>query len=152
LVVLDEAANIAPVPNLDEIASTGIGQGIQLLTVFQDLAQVRTRYGTRAATIINNHPVKVFATGISDPETLDYIKRVIGEGEFRQRSETAAGQGRGSFTEASTYRELAPANVVREAQPGSALLINGNKPLARLSLRPWFAEPDLQKLVKPEQA
>src|SRR6185312_3885168 len=47
LIVLDEAANIAPLPDLDVLASSGAGQGIQLVTVFQDLAQVQARYGKR---------------------------------------------------------------------------------------------------------
>jgi type IV secretory pathway TraG/TraD family ATPase VirD4 len=51
LIVLDEAANIAPVPDLDVIASTGAGQGIQLVTVFQDLVQGTAVYGGRAKTI-----------------------------------------------------------------------------------------------------
>ncbi len=38
LVVLDEAANIAPLRDLDTLASTAAGQGIQLVTVWQDLA------------------------------------------------------------------------------------------------------------------
>jgi len=38
LVVLDEAANIAPLPRLDQLAATGAGQGLQLVTVVQDLA------------------------------------------------------------------------------------------------------------------
>ncbi len=33
-----------------------------------------------------------------------------------------------SATEGSTYRDLAPANVVREAQRGSALLVYGHLP------------------------
>ena len=148
LIVLDEAANTAPVPALDVIASTGAGQGIQLVTVFQDLAQVQSRYGRRAPTIINNHRAKVFATGIGDPDTLSYIRQVTGDGEFRQRSETAGDKGRASATEGSTYRDLAPANVVREAKPGSALLVYGHLPAARLSLRPWFQEPELRELVE----
>ena len=39
LVVLDEAANIAPVPDLDTLAATAAGHGIQLVTVWHDLAQ-----------------------------------------------------------------------------------------------------------------
>jgi type IV secretion system protein VirD4 len=148
LIVLDEAANTAPTPDLDVIASTGAGQGIQLVTVFQDLAQIESRYGKRAQTIINNHRAKVFATGIGDPDTLHYIRQVTGDGEFRQRSETAGEKGRASATEGSTYRDLAPANVVREAQRGSALLVYGHLPAARLSLRPWFEEPDLRELVE----
>ena len=117
LVVLDEAANIAPIPNLDEIASTGAGQGIQLLSVFQDLAQLHSRYGRRAQTIVNNHRAKLFGTGISDPETLTYVSRVVGAAEFSQRSQTAGKKGQRSTTEGSTYRDLTPANVIREAKP-----------------------------------
>jgi type IV secretion system protein VirD4 len=92
LIVLDEAANTAPTPDLDVIASTGAGQGIQLITVFQDLAQIESRYGKRAPTIINNHRAKVFAAGISDPQTLTYIRQVTGDGEFRPAKRDGRGE------------------------------------------------------------
>jgi type IV secretion system protein VirD4 len=38
LVVLDEAANVAPLADLDVLASTAAGHGVQLVTVWQDLA------------------------------------------------------------------------------------------------------------------
>jgi len=148
LIVLDEAANIAPVPDLDVIASTGAGQGIQLVTVVQDLAQLTSVYGRRAQTTMNNHRAKVIATGSSDPDTLDWVRQVTGDGEFRQRSETAGEKGHASATEGSTYRHLAPANVVREAKPGSALLVYSHLPAAWLTLRPWFEEPDLRVLTE----
>jgi type IV secretion system protein VirD4 len=147
LIVLDEAAHIAPVPHLDEIAATGGGQGIQLLSVFQDLAQVHARYGKRAQTIVNNHRARVFGAGVGDPETLRYVSQVTGDAEFRQRSETAGEKGRRSATEGSTFRDLAPANVIREARPGTALLIYGNLPPARLALRPWFEDEGLKTMV-----
>ena len=40
LVVLDEAANIAPLSDLDVLASTASSHGIQLVTVWQDFAQI----------------------------------------------------------------------------------------------------------------
>ncbi|MGA7304303.1 MAG: type IV secretory system conjugative DNA transfer family protein, partial [Rhodothermales bacterium] len=135
LLLLDEAANIAPIPDLDAIASTGAGEGIQLLSVFQDMAQVGTVYGKRAATIVNNHRAKMFGAGISDRETLEYISRVAGSAEFEQRSRSRAERGRRSMTEGDTYRDLAPANVVREHKPGSALLMYGALPMAKLDLR-----------------
>ncbi len=45
LVVLDEAANIAPLSDLDTLASTASSHGIQLVTVWQDFAQIEARYG-----------------------------------------------------------------------------------------------------------
>ncbi|MCA1679913.1 MAG: TraG/TraD/VirD4 family protein, partial [Actinobacteria bacterium] len=40
-----ECANVAPLANLDELASTGPGQGVQLLSVFQNVSQIRARWG-----------------------------------------------------------------------------------------------------------
>lgn len=148
LIVLDEAANIAAPPELDVIASSGAGQGIQLVTVFQDLAQVSARYGNRAQTIINNHRARAFCAGIGDPETLGYVSQIVGDAEYRQRSETAGERGYSTATEASAYRDLAPANVVRGAEPGSALLIYGHLPPARLRLRPWFEDGRLRDLAE----
>lgn len=136
LLVLDELANIAPIPNLDEVASTGAGQGIQLLSIFQDMAQIKARYGESAAqTITNNHRAKLFGSGISDPDTLSYISRVVGTGEFEHRSDTADDKGGAARTQASIYRELTPANVVREAKRGTGLLVYGHLPPAKIRMR-----------------
>ena len=68
LLALDEAANIAPLPNLDEIASTGPGQGVQLLTILQNISQASDRWGKdRAETIIANHRARLFCSGIGEP-------------------------------------------------------------------------------------
>jgi len=146
LLALDELANIAPIPNLAEIASTGAGQGVQLLSVFQDLAQVRSRYGRQASTIVNNHRATVLGSGISDPDTLSYVSRVLGAGEFEQRSRSTGEKGRRSETEGDTYRDLAPANFVRERDPGTGLLVYGHLPPAKIKLRPWYEDRELRRL------
>jgi type IV secretion system protein VirD4 len=146
LLALDELANIAPIPNLAEIASTGAGQGVQLLSVFQDLAQVSARYGRQASTIVNNHRATVLGSGISDPDTLSYVSRVLGAGEFEQRSRSTGEKGRRSETEGDTYRDLAPANFVRERDPGTGLLVYGHLPPAKIKLRPWYEDRELRRL------
>jgi len=148
LLVLDEAANIAAVPSLDTLAATAAGQGIQLVSIFQDLAQIRERYGTRALTIVNNHRAKLIGSGIADPDTLDYAARVLGDEEIRQLSSTAGQEGRASTTESTTYRSIAPAHVLRQARPGSAVLIYGSLPPAQVQLRPWFADRHLTRLAR----
>lgn len=148
LIVLDEAAHIAPLPHLDEIAATGAGQGIQLLSVFQDLAQIQVRYGRRAQTILNNHAARVFGAGLADPEALRYLSQISGAAEYRQRSETAGQGGRRSATEASTFGELAPANLVREGAPGTAVLVYGHLAPVRMRLRPWYEDRGLTDLVE----
>jgi type IV secretion system protein VirD4 len=141
LVVLDEAANIAPLPDLDVIASTGAGHGVQLLTVLQDLAQAQERWGReRADTIVNNHRARVIAGGAADERTLEYIARLLGDTEIRQHSSTTGEPGRHSTTTSSGYRPLAPANVIREAPTGSALLLYGNLRPAWIRFRPFYRE------------
>jgi type IV secretion system protein VirD4 len=139
LVVLDEAANIAPLPDLDVIAATGAGHGVQLVTVLQDLAQAHDRWGRdRADTIVNNHRARVIAGGVGDERTLDYVNRVLGDTRVRHESSTSGDPGRRSTTVSSAFRPLAPGHVVREAKPGSALLLYGNLPPAWIRFRPWY--------------
>ena len=142
LVLLDELANIAPVPGLDEPASTAAGMGVQPVSVCQDIAQLQARFGRRAGTIVNNHRAKLAGRGISDIGTLDYFTRLIGSGEFEQRSVSTSGggQGRRSRTEGDTYRELAPAHVLRQSRAASALMIYGSLPPTTVGLRPWYDE------------
>jgi len=146
LLVLDECANIAPLPDLATLASTGAGQGIQLITVFQDMAQITAVYGRdRAPTIVTNHRAKIILSGIADTPTLDYVSRLLGDQETQHTSSTSGSEGRNSKTESTTYRALTPANTLREMKPGQGLLVYGHLPPAKLTLRMWFKNKRLQK-------
>lgn len=147
LVVGDELANIAPIRSLPQIASTGAGQGIQLVSIFQDLAQLEERWGRAWRTVASAHRAKLFGTGIGDPGTLAYIRELTGESEYEQRSDTSGFLGQHSQTVGTTYRSIAPSHVVREAEPGTAVLIYGNLPPARLELRRWYADRRLRRLA-----
>jgi len=148
LLLLDECANIAPFPGLDEVASTAAGLGVQLVTAFHDVSQAQARFGRRAATIVNNHHAKLVGRGVSDVETLDYFTRLIGAGEFEQRSvSTQRGErARRSQTEGDTYRELAPAHVLRQSKEAEAVLVYGSLPPTTITLRPWFEDDTLRRL------
>ncbi|MGH9067569.1 MAG: type IV secretory system conjugative DNA transfer family protein, partial [Acidimicrobiales bacterium] len=147
LVVLDEAANIAPLAELDSVASTAASHGIQLVTVWQDMAQVAARYGARAATVVNNHRGKVVLSGISDPATLDHVSVLIGDEEVAQSSTTTDPGGGRSTTRSTASRRLAPADALRRISPGEGVLVYGHLPPARLRLRPWFADRRLSGKV-----
>jgi type IV secretion system protein VirD4 len=146
LLVLDEAANIAPIRDLDSLASTGAGLGIQLVTVCQDLAQFATRYGPeRARTIANNHRAKLTLSGVSDLTTLDLVSGLAGEQAVREESVTAdLRDGRRTRSSSVAFRRLAPPDEIRRIDPGTGILIYGHLPPARLRLRPWFADRRLR--------
>jgi len=139
LVVLDEAAHIAPLPELDGLAATCASHGIQLVTVWQDLAQVRARYGSRAPTVLNNHRAKLFLPGVADPDTLDYASRLIGDEEIEVPSMTRDATGGRSTTSTRGPRRLLPPEELRCLGRGQAVLVYGTLPPARLRLRPWWA-------------
>jgi hypothetical protein len=66
-VCLDEAGNCAAIKKLPQLATTGRGQGIQLLTIWHDEAQLQHRYGHRASTVLNGHRAKLLLSGQADP-------------------------------------------------------------------------------------
>jgi type IV secretion system protein VirD4 len=151
LVVLDEAANIAQLEELDTVASTSSGQGIALVSVWQDLAQIQARYGPRWATILNNHRAKLVLGGISDPSTLEHVARVTGEAQIDVVSRTHDKGGRFAATWGPAWRSLiAPADL-RTMPNGCGVLVYGGLPPAMVRLRPWFKEKRLARLVARSQ-
>jgi len=138
LLVLDELANVAPVPRLEVLASTGRDQGIQQLSILQDFSQLEERYGPRRArTIVNNHHAKLVLSGQSDQATLDLVGQLLGDEEIDQHS-VAVADGRTTRTTSSHFRRLAPPDAARQQAGGGGILIYGNLPPARIELSPWF--------------
>jgi type IV secretion system protein VirD4 len=136
LLVIDEAANIAPLPDLAQIASTARGVGIQLVTVWQDFAQLQARYGTFAQTVINNHRAKVVLSGVSDAPTLEYISRLIGDEARTETSQVRDQTGNvRSTSEVVRHQPLAPPAQLRQADFLYGVLVYGSLAPARLRLR-----------------
>lgn len=147
LVVLDEAAHIAPVRNLPELAATGPEPGIQLVSVFHDTAQITAAYGRRAATVIANHRARLYLPGIGDPDTLQQLSRSLGD-THQERRQTSRGPAGDTVTTIDTQRPLLPAHELRELPEGEALLVYGTLPPARLRLRPWYRDRQLRRLAE----
>lgn len=143
LLMLDEAANIAPLRNLDTIAATGAGQGIQLCTVWQDLAQLDALYTRRAATVINGHRARIHLAGQADLGTLDQLSRHIGDDELVRPAPTWSSDGRRSLTEHATDVRLAPIDYLRQMPTGDAIVLYGNLPPIRLRTLPYGDDPML---------
>jgi type IV secretion system protein VirD4 len=150
LLCLDEAGNVAPLPNLAEIASTAPSHNIQLVTIFHDLAQARTRYGTQAETVVNSHRARMLLPGVADLETLRYFAGLTGEEEARDRTHTT-GAGGASRTMSRRRRPLIAAEALRQLPDRHALLLYGRLPPTRLRLRLWFEDRRLRTLARPSR-
>jgi type IV secretion system protein VirD4 len=145
-VCLDEAGNCAAIKKLPQLATTGRGQGIQLLTVWHDEAQLAYRYGRSATTVLNGHRAKLVLSGQADPASLELASKLVGDQAITHVSQTS-GDGRHSQTESVSYRRLLPPEAVRQLKPKRALLVYGHLPPVRIRLRPWFHSPRLRKLA-----
>jgi type IV secretory pathway TraG/TraD family ATPase VirD4 len=147
LLCLDELGNVAPLPNLAEIASTAPSHNIQLVSVFHDLAQARARYGRQAETVINSHRARMLLPGVADLDTLRYFSGLIGDAAIRERTQTT-GAGYQTRSESHARRPLAPPERLRQLPEGHALLVYGRLPPAIIRLRMWFADRRLRRLAE----
>jgi hypothetical protein len=121
LLCLDEAANVAPLPNLAEIAATAAGQGVQVLSVFQNLSQISERWGReRADTLIANHTARLFGSGIADRATLDCPLRLGAFGALT-KSERTGGSAMTKVPGPQVVTSLEAAESALPAQIGQAL-------------------------------
>jgi type IV secretion system protein VirD4 len=146
LLCLDEAGNVAPLPNLAEIASTAPSHNIQLVSIFHDLAQARSRYGRQTETVINSHRARMLLPGVADLDTLRYFAGLVGEEEAREITRTA-GAGGTSRSTGRRRRPLVAAEALRQLPDRHALLIYGRIAPVRLRLRMWFEDRRLRRLA-----
>jgi type IV secretion system protein VirD4 len=147
LLCLDEAGNVAPLPNLAEIASTAPSHNIQLVSIFHDLQQARTRYGRQAETVVNSHRARMLLPGVADLETLRYFAGLVGEEEVRDLTRTT-GAGGTTRSTALRRRPLLAAEALRQISERHALLVYGRIAPTQVRLRMWFEDRGLRRLAR----
>ncbi|MDQ2727402.1 MAG: TraM recognition domain-containing protein, partial [Actinomycetota bacterium] len=140
--VLDEAANIAPLPGLPSLVSEGGGQGVLTVACLQDLSQARERWGPAADGFVSLFGTKVVLPGIGELATLELMSRLGGEIDVPTRSvsRTPWWALRSGPTETwSTQRQRRlPVDAVHQQPPRSALVLQGPNPPVRVGLRAWW--------------
>jgi type IV secretion system protein VirD4 len=160
LVVLDDAASSAPLPQLDLYAANAGGHGVQLVTAFRHLSQMRARYDDRAEAVFANHRAKIILSGVTDAETLTVLSHLLGDETIRQLSTPTAlaraakdrGEGDSAAARsAARTRGASPAEALGWISPGHGVLLYGHIPPAPITLRPWFRDRQLQAMVNPAE-
>jgi type IV secretion system protein VirD4 len=149
LVVLDEAGN-QRLEQLPNYASTVAGLGVQLVTIWQSVAQITRAYGKGAGIVLTNHLSKVFYAGLSDEDSLGYVAKVLGEEEVDARSLSGhwSALARTSVTDTTNRVSLVQAHCLRQMTPGDALLVHGTLPPAHIATRRYYDERSLARRAR----
>jgi type IV secretion system protein VirD4 len=147
---LDEAGNCAALSDLDVLATTARGQGIQLVTVWHDKSQLEARYGPKASTILNNHHAKLFLSGLADLSALELGAKLIGDRALTERNRSMGSDGRHSLNESTQYRPLLPVEDLRRLRPGEGVLLYGHLRPTPIRLRPFYQPREQQRRERAE--
>jgi hypothetical protein len=151
LLMLDEAGNIAPLKALPKIASTGAGQGITLMTIWQDRAQIRQLYNDAERTVIANHTTSVWLPGSQDLDTLKLLADLIGDQWVTSNTVSAAADGGVSVSQGAERIDVAPPAFLRTLTHGQAVMLSGNLPPALIATHAYYEQPRWQHLIDPAQ-
>ena len=117
LLVLDEAATVASLDELDQMAATVSGLNVTLVTVVQDFSQLKARWGARASTIVNNHTTRLVLGGLADPTASQFLPELF-----------------------ETRKDAPPSVPLRQRPRGTATVIAGHRPAFAVRLQPWWSD------------
>jgi type IV secretory pathway TraG/TraD family ATPase VirD4 len=121
LMVLDEAATVGSLDELDQMAATVSGLDVTLVTVVQDFSQLTARWGARAATIVNNHSTRLVIAGLADASVAKYLPELT---EVPKEGSVLA---------------------IRRRVRGTAQVVAGSRPVFVVRLRPWWRRRVLRR-------
>jgi len=155
LLAIDEAANVAPIPDLPTMVSEGGGQGLLALVCLQDLSQARARWGARADGFVSLFGATVVLGGIADVPTLESLSVLAGEEEIRTRSVGSAPGGIGATRRSSQVstinRRRLPVDAIARGRPGSALAVDARNRFGWVTLSPAHASSPWRELLEVGQ-
>lgn len=153
LLMLDEAANIAPLRRLDKVTSKGANEGVITVSVWQDEGQLVRIYGRDAArTVKSNHTAHVYLPGISDEETLKALSESIGDHKVRRKTVSRGARGEVSTSSHYVDERLAPPSYLRRLGKGTAIVVTGQHKPMRVNLPGWYEVPALRAMVDRDVA
>jgi type IV secretion system protein VirD4 len=161
---LDEAANIAPLPSLPQMAAEGGGQGLVTMACLQDLSQARARWGPEAEGFFSLFSTKVILPGIADARTLELISALGGDEQVEIRSVNRPGSDtrlvtllallagerrpmpRPTVTTSYTWRRRLPVDAVSRGTKGQTIVLTATE-IRSVAIRPWWEIPVIRELA-----
>lgn len=137
-ILMDEAANIAPVRNLASWLSQCGDHGIVIATIWQSIAQIDQRYGRAARdAICAASTAQVFIPPLAEPTSAGYLTALLGE----EPVANASSSGPSRQTLSVSHQKAAPSPWLRQIGRGQAVLVYRDLPPAIVTAPGWFEDP-----------
>lgn len=158
LFLLDECANVAPIPSLPSLLADGRGQNLTVIPVFQTLAQVRSRYGDQdASTVFSASQVKLILGGADDADDCRDLSALIGERDDWYATSSHSAHALAIDPSATTSTSLRkvpilPPDAIRSIPFGSAVMLLSQADPIPLRMRPWTGRPDATRIAGQQQS
>ncbi|MEV3853159.1 TraM recognition domain-containing protein [Streptomyces sp. NPDC050095] len=146
LAILDEAANVCKIADLPDLYSHLGSRGVIPITILQSYRQGVRVWGEAGMDALwSAATIKLVGSGIDDADFADKLSRLVGDHDVRTVSVSTSESGKSTSVSMRQERVL-PADAIRALPKGSALLLaTGIRP-ALLDLKPWYREPDADRL------
>ena len=161
LLLLDEVANVAPLPSLPGLLATARAKGIVIVYALQSFSQAVTRWGpSQAETMANATTITEVFGGLSLARDLEDLERLCGRRRVRRESiHLGAAPGHSTATRHWDYEPVMRADEIRTLRSGSTLVLWSNfapiiaqhRRVPRRLARQWAADPEptwWQKIVR----
>lgn len=136
--LLDEAANIAPLPDLPRLLSTGGGSGIVTMIVLQSMSQAINRWSqAEADSMRDSSTIRLVLPGVNDLGTLRDMSALCGEIEIEQSSTSKGASGTSTSTHTQRVPRF-PVDAIRGLPASHALLLHRRIAPVEVALSPWW--------------
>jgi type IV secretion system protein VirD4 len=145
--MLDELATLGHLSTIENAVGLAAGYGVQLVSVFQDVAQMRDLYKGRWASFIGNSGIRALFS-LDDFETADYWSKFIGGRLFPTSSEQRDLWGLAQSASASEAMRpfMSPEELMmRYARDLMLVLKQGHRPIEAQRIAYW-RDPTLNGL------
>jgi len=144
-VLLDEAANIAPLRDLPVHLSQAAGHGIRIASFWQSVGQLHHRYGGAANDVMANSAVKLFMGPISDDATRAHVQGLLGEEPVQSTTTVKDGSGERSRSAAKAWQPRGTPGALQQLAQDRALLFAGRTQPAVIRIVPWWKARDIAR-------
>lgn len=131
-VIQDEWANVPQPDSYPKVLATCRSYNVGIDIIVQNIQSIKARYRDEYQSIIGNCDTLLFLGGGNEPESLEFISKLLGKEtiSIRTRGQTRGRSGSSSINYQLTGRELMTPDEIRRMPTRDALLlIRGESPV-----------------------